>query len=373
MLPGMAAPRVSNWPLRLTALLLGLLSLGASCGQVALAIMPGVVNDPSNRSLRRALFSYAVDEICSEALKRSLALKLRDEDPTIGRFFPTSCQLQQLENDNLFIHFEGHGYAWTNVTGRMGFQASAAVEYDHDFVIEDGTMYVYFRQKQTQSTKFQVVMLEKTGEAGAAKIATGLFGGNLEQVTQQVGGRVLTDQLARGFTVVRESDGTATFATGVLEKGSKPPQPFARGNSDWVVLANDRTEIHSAQRDYTGPYTIEQDDQALHLTALVEGAPSVDVLVVAKDVGQGWIDSYEKQPAAAAPPGPALFDQALQVATPIPGGKPVLWRRALRLPVGSYYIVFDNTSTAGQTPAAGDPNNDVAALVSYGVQLGDAP
>ena len=126
-----------------------------------MALLPGVVNDPSNRTLRRELFSFAIDQLCSEMQARSLPLKLRDPDPSVGRFFPTACNVQQMPSENLFVQFLGHGYAWTNVTGRMGFEASAAVEYDHDFLMDGSTMYVYFRQIQTQSRNFQVRMVER--------------------------------------------------------------------------------------------------------------------------------------------------------------------------------------------------------------------
>jgi hypothetical protein len=77
--------------------------------------------------------------------RRGIPLRLRDEDPSIGRYFPTSCAVQFLENGNLFVQFSGHGYAFSTATGRVGFEASAGVEYDHDFLVEEGSMYIYFR------------------------------------------------------------------------------------------------------------------------------------------------------------------------------------------------------------------------------------
>ena len=180
-------------------------------------------------------------------------------------------------------------------------------------------------------------------------------------------------QLARGFTVVRESDGAVTFSLGVIEQGQTPPVPFGLGESDWLVLANERTELHQNQRDFAGPFTIGDDDEALVLTALVEGAPAVDVVVVDKAVGDLWIHTYERQAGAPAPPNPPVFEEVIQASAAVPGARPPLWRRMLRLRSGSYYIVFDNTTTAGRTAPAGGPGDDRAALVSYAVQLGDAP
>lgn len=355
--------------------------VAATCGPQALAIMPGVVNNPANRSLRRAIFGFATSSLCDEVKQRSLPLKLRDADPIIGRFFPTGCAVQEMTNENLFVQFSGHGYAWTNITRRIGFTASAAVEYDHDFLMDGSRMYVYFRQQRTQDTRFEVTMVEGQAAGGAVDFATGLLGTSVEQTTRAMGARILESQIARGFTVVRESDGTASFALGTLQLGQMPPKPFDKGDSSWALLDNDRTEIHVGQRDYAGPYTIDDDGLALALTAVVEGAPAVDVLVVPRLVADPWILAYEQQAAAPPPPWPpgaqgaaaAVFERVIEPAAAVPGQRPIPWRQLVPLPKGSYYVVFDHTSSAGQTQPPAQPLDDRAALVSFGVQIGGAP
>ncbi|MBU0606813.1 MAG: hypothetical protein KKI08_02955 [Armatimonadetes bacterium] len=346
-------------------------SLGASCGQSGLSLMPGVVNNPANRSLRRAVFRFAIDQLCSEMRMRSVPLNLRDEDPATGRFFPTACSVQELDNENLFVQFLGHGYAWTNVTHRMGFEASAAVEYEHDFLMEGSTMYVYFRQKQTQSSAFRALMVER-GEGGAAGTAASLLGTNVQAASQQIGDRVLAHQLARGFTVVRDDDGAVSFSLGVLERGARPLQPFGKGSSDWLVLANERSELHSGQRDYAGPFSIDSADQALYLTVALEGSPAVDVLVVPKAVGESWASQYERYPHTGPPPQPAIFEDTVTALGAVVGAPATAYRKKLPLPVGTYFIVFDHSATAGKTAPPGTALDDRAALVSYAVQLGDA-
>jgi hypothetical protein len=360
------------WMVRLLVLALAVASLGASCGQVGVAIMPGVVNDPANRTLRREIFGFAVGELCKEMQRRSIPLKLRDADPSIGRFFPNGCGVQEMPSGNLFVQFTGHGYAWTNVTHRMGFEASAAVEYEQDFLLDGSTMYVYFRQVRRQTSQFDVTMIER-GQGGAFGGVAGMLGTNIQQVSQQIGDRVLEHQLARGFTVVRQSSGETTFALGVLEKGASPHAPFAKGDSDWKLLANARTELHAEQRDFAGPFHLEDEDDALWLTTLVEGAPAIDILVVPQAIGDNWIKVYETQQQATAPPGSVLLDVPLQAPVSVPGRPPPPYRQPLRLPVGSYYIVFDNTSSAGRTMPTNQALDDRAALVSYAVQLGDPP
>lgn len=353
-----------------TSLLLALGCLGMTCAQQGLALMPGVVNDPANLSLRRAIFGFASSTICPQFLSSTVPLVLHDGDPATGRFFPTACAVQELASGNLFLQFSGRGYAWTNITGKLGFEASAAVEFRHDFRMDGTTMYVYFRQKMTQSTAFRVLSVER-GAAGSGQGITDLLAGAVTAASQQIGQRILEQKLAQGFTVVRESDGTVGFTLGVLDVGAAPAAPFAKGDSDWLLLANERTEIHQGQRDYTGPFTIHDEDEALYLTADLQGASAVDVVVVPKASGDAWLDAYTKQTAAPPLDGTPSFDDVLAMSAPgVPAGA---WKRTLRLPVGDYYLVLDHSATAGRTSPPAQSLDDRAALVSYAVQLGDAP
>ncbi|MCC6523632.1 MAG: hypothetical protein IT373_13335 [Polyangiaceae bacterium] len=353
---------------RLLAAFIGLASLGATCGQAGLAVMPGVINNPANHALRQALLGFATSEMCSELLHRSVPLSLRDGDPTIGRFYPQTCQVQQVANENLYVSFAGHGYAWSSLSKRIGFVASAGVQYEYDFLMDGGTMYVYFRQVSTGASEFRPTMVE----APSAGALGPLIGANLQGFVQQLGSRLLAAELAKGFTVVRHGDGDTTFSLGVLETGTRPFAPFDRAESSWPLLANERTEIHTGQRDYTGPYLVDGSGEALYLTLALEGAPAVDVLVVPKELGDAWLGAYEQQGPAGPPPGQPLADEPV-AATPTVGTPPPVYRRMFRLPRGSYYIVLDNTATAGASVPAGVPGDDRAALVSYAVQLGDAP
>jgi hypothetical protein len=107
--------------LRALGLALCLALLGATCGQSTLGILPGVVNDPGNLSLRRAILGYATRRLCGEMQKRNVPLRLRDEDPVTGRFYPTSCVAQELANGHLLVQFGGSGFAWTKPKKRPRF------------------------------------------------------------------------------------------------------------------------------------------------------------------------------------------------------------------------------------------------------------
>jgi hypothetical protein len=336
--------------------------LGASCGQSALGVMPGVVNDPHNLSLRRAILSYGTSHMCAEMLSRSVPLKMRDEDPVTGRFYPTSCFAQELANNHMFIQFGGYGYAWTNLTKRMAFDAGGAVEYEQDFLMDGGTMYVYFRQKSTSAAKLDTKMIEQP----TANVLAGMPAAEGQSYATSVGTEILKSEVGRGFTVIRDADGNAEFGLGVVEKGQHPksPYPFRETDSNKQVLANERTEIHQGQRDYAGPFAVG-DGRALYVTAAVEGAPAVDVLVVPRGLGEQWLADYTKRPATTPPPGAPILTE------PLASGP--VFRRMLRVPKGEYFVVFDNTATAGPTQPTVVLGDDRAALVSYAVETGSPP
>lgn len=335
--------------------------LGATCGQGSLSILPGVVNNPSNLTLRRELLSFGTRQLCAEMRKRSIPLRLRDEDPATGRFYPTSCLAKELANGNMFVQFGGSGFVWTNLTKRMGFEASAAVEYDQDFLMDGGTMYVYFRQRATSAASFTTKLVEQAAAvtAGTLPLAQGSAYANA------LGAQIMKTEITRGFTVLREGDGSVQFGLGVIEKGERPRAPYQKEDNGKLLLANERTEIHQNQRDYIGPIEVTDDDQALTLTVAIEGAPAIDVLLVTRAGGEPWLQTYATQPASTPPPLLPLIDE------PVFAG--AVWRRTLALPKGLYYLVADNTGTAGRTQPTSYALDDRAALVSYGVELGDAP
>ena len=346
----------------LFAIALALSFIGASCGQAALAIMPGVLNDPGNLTLRRALLKFGTSTMCAELLRRSVALRTQDDDPAMGRFFPAACFAQEMPNGNMFVQFSGVGYAWTNATKRLTFDASASVEYEQDFLMDGSTLYVYFRHKATSSVTFNVKVVEAPASASMLGLPVNV---NAQTLASQLGPQLLRAALSRGFTVIRENDGAAAFGLGIVEKGQRPLAPYKTTDSGRLLLANDRTEVHQGQRDFAGPFEVTGDGRALSLTVSVDGAPGADVLLVPVSIGQSWRDTYIAQAATTPPPSPARVDE------PVMQG--VIWRRTVALPKGAYYVVLDNTATAGRTSLPINPNDDRAAMISFAVEEGGAP
>jgi hypothetical protein len=355
-------------------LLLAVLATAASgcsgclgrAGATTMGIMPGVINDPGNRSLRRAMLRFGLEQFCKELTHRGAPLKLRDDEPVAGRFYARSCNHQELDNGDVFVQFAGQGYAWTNVSLRVGFDAGGAIQYNQDFLMHGSTMYAYFRTRTIASTLFKTLMVERGGDA-----ATSVFG-NLANDTAR---RVLDQQLSRGFTVIRDSDAVVEFGLGIIEKGQRPFKPFAVKGSERVMLSNERTEVHGAQLEFLGPYELDSNGRALYLTAVLDGVPAVDVMVVRKDVGDQWLDAYIRRPGIPQPPMPPLVQDVIPTRAQ--------WQKTIPLAKGYYYVVVDNSSqvgTVGPPAVASFPlipgvlaPAPPAALLNIAVQVGDAP
>jgi hypothetical protein len=323
--------------------------------------MPGVINRTDNKSLRFALLKYGLDSFCQEMTKRGAPLKLSDDQPSIGRFYPQRCDTRLLDdetNKSFLVQFFGSGYAWTNITKRMGFDAAGVIEYDPDFLLDQGSMYLYFRTKHIAATSFQSQMIENGAPNAALLLAPGGF-------AEKFGRQVVAEELTRGFTVIRASDGSVDFGLGIVEKGKTPFHPFQIKGDAKLVLANERIEVHGAEREFLGPFDVDSQGKALFFNVGVDGAEAVDLFVVPKDAGDQWLSLYIHQPQTTAPMYPPLMADVVTAALP--------YRKALPVAKGRYYLVVDNTPTAGRVAPPANLFDDRAALVNYAVQLGDAP
>jgi len=338
-----------------------------STGTKLVTLMPGVVNDPKNRTLRRELLQFGSGQFCKEMRQRGAPLKVRDDAPAVGRFFIDQCDYRELENDDAFVQFSGAGYAWTQPTGRIGFRAAAAITYNPDLLIDDGTMYAYFRPRNVQSSKFEAVMIEHQTASGVAGM---LLGQTSPELVSRIGSQIVAQELQKGFTVLREPNGEADFALGILEKGQRPFHPYNVRGSSKALLASDWSEIHSEQREFVGPFTVDSDGRALFLTMNVDGAPNLDMFLMRRETADPWLRDHVFRPGAGPLPGQPL------AAEVVPQGKEV--KRTIPLKKGVYYVVLDHTSTAGSVaPPGTSPGllgaTDLAAVARYVVQLGDAP
>lgn len=334
-------------------------------GSRAVAVLgAGVMNDPANKSLRFDILKFGLDSFCAEMLKGGAPLKFGDDEPVVGRFFADSCESQVLDDEahkSFVVQYTGRGYAWTNLSKRIGFSSRGVVEYETDFQLNNGAMYVYFRPRVIDGAAFQATLVESALAQGGLA-AAGVNANDL-------GKHIVESQLRRGFTVIRKDSGGGTdFALGLVPTGEQPFRPFEVRHTAKQVLANDRTEVHSNQQDYVGPFEVKGESQALYLTLALDGAPNADVLVVPKPVGDALLDHYLHGSGGAALPraSSALLDEtALQGQS--------LWQRFVNVDAGSYYIVIDNSAALGKSKPDTDFLDDAAAKVDYLVLLGDRP
>lgn len=336
-------------------------SLGSSAVSVLGA---GVMNDPSNKSLRFDILKFGLDTFCSEMLKGGAPLKFGDDEPVVGRFFAESCDSQVLDDDahkSFVVQYTGKGYAWTNVSQRIGFSSRAVIEYATDFQLHDGAMYVYFRPRLIDGSAFQSTLVESTlAQGGLALTGTN---------PNELGKHIVESQLRRGFTVIRQdSSGATDFSLGIVPTGDKPFKPFDVRRTAKRILANDRTEVHVGQQDYVGAFEVTDSNQALFLTVSVDGVPNADVLVVAKPTGDTLLDSYLHRAGGAtlSTAGAALLDET---ATQSSG----MWQRFINVEPGRYYLVIDNSGQLGKSAPDTAARDDAAAKVDYLVLLGDRP
>jgi hypothetical protein len=348
-------------------LLFGLWLLSSACGSResvgdrSLRVLgAGVVNDPANKSLRFDILKFGLDRFCEEMLKSGTPLRLSDQEPVIGRFFAESCQSQVLDEEqrkSFVLQYTGKGYAWTNVTGKLGFSARGLVEYAPDFQLSDGALYVYFRPRAVDATAFQLLSIDSQ----LAQTGIALAGSALNP--DELGRHVLDSQLKRGLTVIRyDSDGHADFSVGFIPKGERPYKPFQIKSADKRVLVNETTEVHALTQDYVGPLMIDDTDQALLLHLELDGIDTIDVQIVPKATGAAMLDRYVRSPGPAPQLAPPLLTALAQ------RGKRLL--QPIPLPPGEYFALLDNSPALGQAqPPQGAPS-DHAASVELAILVG---
>ena len=356
-------------PARSLVLLAGSLALLPGCassdslGSRAVTVLgAGVMNDPSNKSLRFDILKFGLATFCAEMLKAGAPLKFGDDEPVVGRFFAESCDSQVLDDEahkSFVVQYTGKGYAWTNVTQRIGFSSRGVVEYATDFQLNDGAMYVYFRPRLIDGSAFQTTLVESALARGGLALA----GVNVNEL----GKHIVDSQLRRGFTVIRrDASGSTDFALGIVPPGEVPFKPFQVKRTDKRIVANERTEVHIGQQDYVGAFEVSDSNQALYLTVAVDGAPNADIALVPQAVGDTLLASYLHNAGGASLQSPAVLDDT---ATQAAG----LWQRFVNLDPGRYYVIIDNSAQLGKSAPDTSAKDDSAAKVDYLLLLGDRP
>jgi len=317
----------------------------------------GTLNDPSSRSMRRAMLRKGMGDFCQQMLQRNAPLRLSPDSPVIGRFFPQRCLAP--ESEDLQLSFSGIGYAYTNVSQKMTFTMSAAALYRYDFLVTEGDrcdVYAYFRTSRVDASDFRTHRIE--GQAAAMLNSFSGMGDNF-------GKQLMGKKLAEGFTVIHASETNVDeFSLGITPLGKKPFHPFQVHGKDRFTYENERVEIAQNQRDFVGPIMVEGDDRWLYVEATVDGAPAVDVMLMRKPEGDASLQLYFEHPASGPLAAPPIAGDVLRAGVPMKRGFPVA--------PGMYYVILDNTPSAGQVSPPVNNFDNRAAVVNYLIQIGDA-
>ena len=329
-------------------------ALSLAFSAVGCPCLRGAVN--SSDGLRWWLFSnFGASRVCPEMQKRGLPLKLAALGPnSVGRFFPQQCSTQVDDAQRtMAVTVSGTGYAMLPVTRRVGFYAAISVEYRPDFRMEEDATYVWGRfSRLLAPPDLRILGVENQLVNLATQTPLG-------DVGTLIGQGVVTGELARGFTVVHQDNGD-DFALGTINPPDKPARPFSPGKNR-VMLATDVAEIHSASREYLGPFAVDSGGAALYVKLHVAGAP-LDFVVVDKQTGDLWLKPYEAgQPIGPPPAAPLSYGLA-------PIGDST---RVVPVDPGLYYVVVENRAPAGIAPLGLPMPFEPIGYATYAVELGD--
>jgi hypothetical protein len=330
------------------------------CKATSVCAFGGPINDPSNRTLRRNILSYGLGQFCDQMLTRNAPLKLSPDAPVVGRFYAQHCQQQTLDNGDLLIQFDGMGYAFTNLSRKVTFTNSATIQYDQDFkCADDNSIFAYFDPRAVSQPSFHVLQIEQP--------MANLLQNWVTPFADNFGKQMVSGQLAQGITVIQGSDATLDWSVGHLPVGQRPMHPFALHGKDRMTIESLRTQVNANERDFIGPIKVEDGGRALYITMQLDGEPAADVMILAKAQGDAALQAYFNAGPAGPLPYPPMAADVIQYGRQ--------YQRAVPVPPGMYYVVIDNTPTAGQVapPASSPFGAEVAAVVNYSIEIGDAP
>jgi hypothetical protein len=114
-------------------------------------------------AMRWKLFSlFGAPRICPEMLKRSVSIRLQNGAPSMGRFFPMSCNYTvDDDKETVTVSVGGTGYGYLLPAKRVGFSLVASVEYRADFTLNGDEIYLWGRlNRVVDGPRFQIVNVE---------------------------------------------------------------------------------------------------------------------------------------------------------------------------------------------------------------------
>ena len=221
-----------------------------ACSPNSVCKLAGPINDPSNRTLRRSIMSFGLGQFCAQMPQHNAPLKMTPDQPIVGRFYPQHCTQQLLDNGDLWVQFDGFGYAWTPLSKKVTFTSSATIQYNEDFrCADDNAVYAYFDTRTLSPPNFELKQIEQP--------MANLVSGWIKPFADNFGVQMVSGKLAQGFTVIRNDDGSTDFDLGHLALGQRPAHPFNVHNSGRVEWESGRTSVYTYERDFIGPVSVD--------------------------------------------------------------------------------------------------------------------
>jgi hypothetical protein len=336
------------------------MAIAAGCRPNAVCKLGGPINDPSNRTLRRSMMSFGLGQFCQQMTTRSAPLKLAPDAPVIGRFYPQHCQQQVLDNGDLWVQFDGIGYAFTSLSRKVTFTSAATIQYNQDFrCADDNAIYAYFDTRTVSRPDFRILQIEQP--------VANLMQNWIAPFADNFGQQMVSGELGKGFTVIQNDDDSADFDVGHLPVGTRPAHPFNMHGDNRITVESQRTQVYAGERDFIGPITVQDGNRAIYLTMQLDGQAAVDVFLVPKAQGDASLQLYVNYGPVGplAPPFPPPFADVVHAG--------LQYQRAVPVPPGMYYVVIDNTTSAGQAAPSVLPFavGESPANVNYAIQIGD--
>jgi hypothetical protein len=301
---------------------------------------------------------HGLDKFCKEMTSHEAPISLAPGMPSIGRFFPKNCTQSTLPNGDLFVAFDGFGYAYTPLSKKVTFSMSGAVEYDQDFRVDDSCdIFAFFRTKGVRSSNFQTHVVEQP-------VAS--FLNSLTSLSSDIGRQLVSGKLSEGFTVIQDKNQSLDFSLGLLPQGQKPPHPFDVHGEGRVRYESGRAEVHQNQRDFIGPIDVGDAGRAIYVDGSLDGLPAMDLLVMRKEDAEVSLGLFYNYPQA----GP--LDANVLYGDVVVAGRP--YAQEFKVPKGQYYVVLDNTPSAGRVAPAPIASllDDHFGAMSYAISVGDA-
>ena len=300
-----------------------------ACNPNTICKLAGPINDPSNRTLRRNIMSFGLDQFLpADAPAERAWLKLTPDSPIIGRFYPQHCAQRLLDNGDLWSQFDGVGYAWTALSRKVTFSSQATIQYDEDFrCAEDNSIYAYFDTRTVSPPDFRMLQIEQP--------VANLVQGWITPFADNFGRQMVSDRSLRpGLHRHRERRRQHRLRHGSPGAPARTRRaPFnLHACSNRLTLEAARTSAPcQRERDFIGPLEVTDSGRALYLTMQLDGQAQVNVALMRKTEGDASLQLYIQYGPAGPFAYPPLFGDVVQYgvayqrAVPVPRRYVLMW------------------------------------------------